>query len=124
MDTVHGSILQKALLAHKPRAVIDLRYVARFDQYGSDRDTLFAYFRSIGSYYSFDSMPWHDLSVRDFMVDGGVQVPRVHYELVQLHKGSVMFFVPKPQHAHMLIVYLNRMLSTKVKTSWQIEQIY
>ncbi len=123
MDTVHGRTLQKAVLFHKPRSVIDLRYAARFDQYGSDRDTLFAYFKSVGSYYVLDSMPWHDLSVRDFMIEGGVQVPRAHHELIELNKGAVMFLVPKPQHANMLLVYLNRMLSAKAKTSWRIEQI-
>jgi hypothetical protein len=123
MDTVHGRTLQKAVLSNKPRSVIDLRYVARFNQYGSDRDTLFAYFKSVGSYYALDSMPWHDLSVRDFMTEGGVQIPRVHHELVELDRGAVMFFVPKPQHASMLIAYLNRMLSAKAKTSWRIEQI-
>ncbi|KRB23273.1 MULTISPECIES: hypothetical protein [Mesorhizobium] len=123
MDTVHGRTLQKAVLSNKPRSVIDLRYAARFDQYGSDRDTLFAYFKSVGSYYALDSMPWHDLSARDFMTEGGVQVPRVHHELVELDRGAVMFFVPKPQHASMLIAYLNRMLSAKVKSSWRIEQV-
>lgn len=123
MDTVHGRTLQKAILANKPRSVIDLRYAARFDQYGSDRDTLFSYFRSVGSYYALDSMPWHDFSVRDFMTDSGVQVPRAHHELVERDRGAVMFFVPKPHHASMLIAYLNRMLSTKAKTSWKIEQI-
>lgn len=123
MDTVHGRTLQNAVLSHKPRSVIDLRYAARFDQYGSDRDTLFAYFKSVGSYYALDSMPWHDLSVRDFMMDGGVQVPRAHHELVELDKGTAMFFVPKPHHANMLIAYLNRLLSAKAKTSWRIEQI-
>jgi hypothetical protein len=123
MDTVHGRTLQKAVLSNKPRSVIDLRYAARFDQYGSDRDTLFAYFKSVGSYYALDSMPWHDLSIRDFMTEAGVQIPRVHHELVELDKGAVMLFVPKPQHASMLIAYLNRMLSAKAKTSWAIEQI-
>ncbi|MCR6727129.1 hypothetical protein [Agrobacterium fabrum] len=123
MDTVHGRTLQKAVLSHKPRSVIDLRYAARFDQYGSDRDTLFAYFTSVGSYYALDSMPWHDLSVRDFMTEGGVRVPRAHHELLELDKGTVMFFVPKPQHANMLIAYLNRMLTAKAKTSWRMEQI-
>lgn len=123
MDAVHGRTLQKAVLSSKPRSVIDLRYAARFDQYGSDRDTLFAYFKSVGSYYALDSMPWHDLSARDFMTEDGVQVPRVHYELVELARGVVMFFVPKPQHASMLIAYLNRLLSAKAKTSWRIEQI-
>jgi hypothetical protein len=123
MDTVHGRTLQKAVLSYKPRSVIDLRYAARFDQYGSDRDTLFAYFKAVGSYYALDSMPWHDLSVRDFMTEGGVQVLKAHHELVELDRGAVMFFVPKPQHASMLIAYLNRMLSAKAKTSWRIEQI-
>ncbi|MGD9710627.1 MAG: hypothetical protein AB7V46_01010 [Thermomicrobiales bacterium] len=123
MDTVHGRTLQKAVLSNRPRSVIDLRYAARFDQYGSDRDTLFAYFKSVGSYYALDSMPWHDLSVGDFMTDGGIQVPRVHHELIELERGAVMFFVPKPQHANMLIAYLNRMLSAKAKASWRIEQI-
>lgn len=123
MDTVHGRTLQKAVLSNKPRSVIDLRYAARFDQYGSDRDTLFAYFKSVGSYYALDSMPWHDLSVRDFMTESGVQVPRVHHELVEIDRGTVMFFVPKPHHASMLIAYLNRMLSAKAKTSWRIEQM-
>lgn len=123
MDTVHGRTLHKAVLSHKPRSVIDLRYAARFDQYGSDRDTLFAYFKSVGCYYALDSMPWHDLSVRDFMMEGGVHVPRAHHELVEFDKGTVMFFVPKPHHINMLIAYLNRMLSAKAKTSWRIEQI-
>ncbi|EEY24718.1 conserved hypothetical protein [Brucella sp. F5/99] len=123
MDTVHGRTLQMAVLSHKPRSVIDLRYAARFDQYGSDRDTLFAYFKSVGSRYALVSMPWHDLSVRDFVTEGGVQVPRAHHELVELNRGAVMFFVPKPQHANMLISYLNRMLSAKAKSSWRIEQI-
>ncbi|WP_245449989.1 hypothetical protein [Rhizobium leguminosarum] len=73
--------------------------------------------------YALDSIPWHDLSVRDFMTEGGVHVPRVHHELVEIDKGAVMFFVPKPQHANMLIAYLNRMLSAKAKTSWRIEHI-
>lgn len=123
MDTVHGRTLHKAVLSNKPRSVIDLRYAARFDQYGSDRDTLFKYFKAVGSYYALDSMPWHDLSVRDFMTEGCVQVPRIHHELVKLGKGAVMLFVPKPQHASMLTTYLNRMLSTKAKISWRIEQI-
>lgn len=123
MDTVHGRTLQKTVLSNKPRSVIDLRYSARFDQYGSDRDTLFACFKSIGSYYALDSMPWHDLSARDFMTEGSVQVPRVHDELLETDKGAVMFFVPKPQHASMLTAYLNRTLSAKAKTSWRIEQI-
>jgi hypothetical protein len=123
MDTVHGRTLQKALLANKPRSVIDLRYVARFDQYGSDRDTFFAYLKSVGSYYVLESMPWHDLSVRDFMSEGGVHVPRVHHELIERDKGTVMLFVPKPGHANMLVTYLNRTLSAKAKTSWRIEQI-
>ncbi|MES0201002.1 hypothetical protein [Mesorhizobium sp. M0011] len=122
MDTVHGRTLQKAVLSNKPRSVIDLRYAARFDQYGSDRDTLFEYFKAVGSYYALDSMPWHDLSVGDFMTEG-VQVPRVYHELVNLGKGAVMLFVPKPQHASMLTAYLNRMLSTKAKISWRIELI-
>jgi hypothetical protein len=123
MDTVHGRTLQKAVVSNKPRSVIDLRYAARFDQYGSDRDTLFAYFKSVGAYYALDSMPWHDLSVRDFMTETDLLVPRVHHELVELGKGAVMFFVPKPQHASMLIAYLNRMLSSKAKSSWGIERI-
>lgn len=123
MDTVHGRTLQKAVLSYKPRSVIDLRYAARFDQYGSDRDTLFAYFKAVGSYYALDSMPWHDLSARDFMTEGGIQVLKAHHELVELDRGVVMFFVPKPQHASMFIAYLNRMLSAKAKTSWRIEQI-
>jgi hypothetical protein len=120
---VHGRTLQKAVVSNKPRSVIDLRYAARFDQYGSDRDTLFAYFKSVGAYYALDSMPWHDLSVRDFMTETDLLVPRVHHELVELGKGAVMFFVPKPQHASMLIAYLNRMLSSKAKSSWGIERI-
>lgn len=123
MDTVHGRTLHKAVLSNKPRSVIDLRYAARFDQYGSDRDTLFAYFKAVGSYYALDSMPWHDLSVRDFMTESCVQVPRMHHELLELGKGAVMLFVPKPQHASMLTAYLNRMLSAKAKISWRIEQI-
>jgi hypothetical protein len=123
MDTVHGRTLHKAVLSNKPRSVIDLRYAARFDQYGSDRDTLFAHFRAVGSYYVLDSMPWHDLSTRDFMTEGCVQVPRVHHELVELGQGAVMLFVPKPHHASMLTAYLNRMLSAKAKISWRIEQI-
>lgn len=123
MDTVHGRTLQKAVLSYKPRSVIDLRYVARFDQYGSDRDTLFSCFNAVGSYYALDSMPWHNFSVRDFMTEGGVQVFKAHHELIELDNGVVMFFVPKPQHASMLIAYLNRMLSAKAKTSWRIEQI-
>lgn len=123
MDTVHGQTLQKAVLSNKPRSVIDLRYTARFDQYGSDRETLFICFKSVGSYYALDSMPWHDLSAGDFMTEGGVQVPRAHHELIERNKGTVMFFVPKPQHASMLIAYLNRMLSARAKTSWRVEQI-
>ena len=49
--------------------------------------------------------------------------PRAHHELLKLDKGTVMFFVPKPQHANMLIAYLNRMLTAKAKTSWRMEQI-
>lgn len=123
MDTVHGRTLQKAILSNKPRAVVDLRYVARFDQYGSDRETLFAYLRSVGTYYALESMPWHELSVRDFMKERGVQVPRAHHELIERKAGAVMFFVPKPQHAGMLITFLNRMLSAKAKITWRIEQI-
>jgi hypothetical protein len=123
MDTVHGETLHKVVLSNKPRSIIDLRYVARFDQYGSNRDTLFAHFKAVGSYYALDSMPWHDLSVRDFMTEGCVQVPRVHHELVELGQGAVMLFVPKPHHATMLTAYLNRMLSAKAKISWRIEQI-
>ncbi|KSV67438.1 hypothetical protein N185_30610 [Sinorhizobium sp. GW3] len=123
MDTVHGRMLHQAVLSHKPRSVIDLRFAARFDQYGSSRDMLFEYFKAIGAYYALESMPWHDLSVRDFMTEGCVQVPRLHHELVKLGKGAVMLFVPKPQHAAMLTTYLNRMLSTRAGTSWRIEQI-
>lgn len=123
MDAVHGRTLHKAVLSNKPRSVIDLRYAARFDQYGSDRDTLFAYFKAVGSYYALEAMPWHDLSARDFMTETCVQVPRMHHELLELGKGAVMLFVPKPQHANMLTAYLNRMLSAKAKMSWRIEQI-
>lgn len=123
MDTVHGRTLHKAVLSNKPRSIIDLRFTARFDQYGSNRDILFEYFKAVGSYYTLDSIPWHDLSVRDFMTEGCVQVPRLHHELVKLGKGAVMIFVPKPQHASMLTTYLNRMLSAKAEISWRIEQI-
>jgi hypothetical protein len=123
METVHGRTLHGAVASHRPRSVIDLRYAARFDQYGSDRDTLFSYFRSVGAYYALDSMPWHDLSPRDFMKGDGGLVPRVHDELLVLAPGAVMLFVQKPQHAGMLASYLNRMLSEKAKTSWLIEQI-
>lgn len=47
-------------------------------------------------------------------------------ELIMSYLSSirtVMFFVPKPQHANMLIAYLNRMLTAKAKTSWRMEQI-
>lgn len=123
METVHGRTLHAAVASHRPRSVIDLRYAARFDQYGSDRDTLFSYFRSVGAYYALDSMPWHDLSPRDFMTGDGGLVPRVHDELLVLDPGVVMLFVQKTQHASMLAAYLNRMLSTKARTSWRIEQI-
>ncbi|WP_234851971.1 hypothetical protein, partial [Sinorhizobium meliloti] len=119
MDTVHGRTLHQAVLSNKPRSVIDLRFAARFDQYGSSRDMLFEYFKAVGSYYALESMPWHDLSVRDFMTEGSVQVPRLHHELVKLGKGAVMLFVPKPQHASMLTTYLNRMLSTRAEISWR-----
>ncbi|MDX0111055.1 hypothetical protein GOC07_01995 [Sinorhizobium meliloti] len=123
MDTVHGRTLHKAVLSNKPRSVIDLRFAARFDQYGSSRDILFEYFKAVGTYYAWESMPWHDLSARDFMTEDCIQIPRLHHELVKLGKGVVMLFVPKPQHASMLTTYLNRMLSTKVRISWRIEQI-
>lgn len=121
MDTVHGRTLQNAVLSCRPRSVIDLRYVARFDQYGSNRDSLFECFKAVGSYYAMDSMPWHDLSIQDFMIEGSVDVPRVHHELLERNEGAVMLFVPKPPHASMLTSYLNRMLSVKAKTSWRIE---
>lgn len=123
MDTVHGRTLHDAVFSSKPRSVIDLRYAARFDQYGSSRDTLFEYFRSVGSYYVLDSIPWHELSARDFMTEGRLVLPRLHHELVELGRGAVMIFVPKPQHSNMLSTYLNRMLSTKVQISWCVEQI-
>ncbi|WP_180897843.1 hypothetical protein [Martelella soudanensis] len=123
MDKVHGRTLQRAVLAHKPRSIIDLRYVARFDQYGSNRDTLFAYFKSAGSHYALESIPWHDFSMREFMAEDGVHIPRIHHELIELSRGTVMLFVPKPQHANMLITYLHRMLSGKAKSTWRIEQV-
>ena len=123
METVHGRTLHAAVLDQRPRSVIDLRYAARFDQYGSNRETLFSYFRSVGAYYALDSMPWHNLSPQDFMRADGVLVPRVHDELLVFAPGSVMLFVQKPQHSVMLTAYLNRMLSAKAKTSWRIEHI-
>lgn len=122
MDVVHGRTLHNAVASNRPQTIMDLRYAARFDQYGSDRNTLFRLFKTAGCYYILDSIPWHELSARDFITESSY-FPRVHHEIFELGKGDVMMFVPKPHHSNMLASYLNRVLSSKTKLSWRIEQI-
>jgi hypothetical protein len=123
MDSVHGHTLHQTIKACRPRTVLDLRHAALFNQYGSNRETLFGYLNASGSYYASAAVPWHNLSAKDFMTTEGGLVPRVHHELLERKEGAVMLFVPKPEHASMLSAYLNRLLSVKASDSWAIEQI-
>ena len=123
MDTVHGRTLNHTILASRPRTVLDLRHAALFNQYGSDRDTIFGYLAMLGSFYATEAMPWHKLSAREFMNSVGGLVPRLHHELLERNEGSVMLFVPKPEHANMLITYLHRLLAENATGSWQVEAV-
>nr|WP_314256766.1 hypothetical protein [uncultured Devosia sp.] len=123
MDTVHGTVLNSAIVSKRPKTVLDLRYSAIFNQYGSSRETVFGNLAALGAYYSFVSMPWHSMSARDFMAGAEGLVPRVRHELLEREPGSVMFFVPKPEHSNMLATYLNTLLSSRSKVTWVVEQV-
>lgn len=123
MDDIHGSALNTAIVEYRPRAVLDLRHALRFDLYGTDRRTIFAYFNAFHTYYSVSSVPWHALSAKDFMSEASRVIPRVRHELIERDQSPLMLFVPKTEHANMLRIYLNRLLSARAKISWALEQI-
>jgi len=122
MGTVHGSRFMELIHSIKPKIVVDTRYSIRFDLPGTSRDHVFAKFSNLQAFYSKASIPWHQLSASDFMVDKGPISIRLHHEILERAEDRIMVLIPDTQHLRLLRSYLNREVSKSSEVNWRIEE--
>ena len=120
MDDMHGGRLCETLDTIRPKLVLDLRYVIRFDLPGTSRTQVFKRFHSLQTLYIKDSLPWHDMERRDFIA-GDVSIShRLRHEVVERDQTPILIFVPKIEHVRYLGSYLNRILAPQSKKTWEV----
>lgn len=123
MDEVHGTVLCDALLNFRPTVIIDLRHVVRFDLPGASRSSIFQCINSVNSLYVNEGMPWHKLSMRDFLISESIFSQRIFHEMIERDKNSIALFIPKKIHSQMISSHINRLMSSRSKKEWSIASV-
>lgn len=122
MDHMHGAQFRSLILSLKPRTVIDLRHLIRFDLPGTSRAEIFSCFSRVHALYVNDSLPWHELQPRDFMTDGNSLSHRLSHEVIERDNSPIMLLASKVEDARLLASYLHRITSSSMKGAWVIER--
>ena len=124
MDGLHGKHLCQLILAKRPKVVLDLRHVMRFDLPGTSREQVLSHFRAISTLYVREPLPWHELQRRDFISGNRTLSQRLEHETVERKQSPIMLFVPKDEHISLVSAYLNRVFSTRGQGRWQISTVH
>ncbi|MGA1834271.1 hypothetical protein [Rhizobium wenxiniae] len=122
MNFIHGHRFVELVATMKPKVVLDMRHAIRFDLPGTNRSNIFARFANVEAFYTTASLPWHELSTADFMLDRGNLSQRLHHEILERAEERVMILVPEAMHARWLRIYLNRRLTEAAKSDWLVEE--
>lgn len=123
MDHIHGVQLCRLILDLKPRKAVDLRHLIRFDLPGTSRTEIFYYLSSVHTLYVKASLPWHQLQPRDFILDDTPLSQRLNHEIVEREESPILLLASKKDEARYLTAYLHRVLSSRAKRPWKIEQV-
>lgn len=124
MDGIHGKHLCQLILENRPKVVVDLRHVIRFDFPGTSREQVLRHFRAASTLYVREPLPWHDLHRRDFISGDRILSQRLEHETVERKQSPVMLFVPKAEHVSLLTAYLNRVFSSRREGRWKILTVH
>lgn len=123
LDVVHGEQLIELLCDAKPRIIIDVRSLIRFNLPGMNRELIFKKFYKLSSMYIRESIKWESVTSHDVMV-GNYEIPtRICYELLNMHHGCALLMTEKQAEARMLASALNRFLSADKNSNWVIERM-
>ena len=120
MNNLHGKRLCELIISKKPKVVMDLRHLIRFDLPGTSREQILNYFRATKTLYVRDPIPWHNMKRRDFISGDRVISQRLEHETIERKQSPVMLFVPKDEHVNLLAAYLNRVFSERSECPWTI----
>lgn len=121
MDCIHGIQLCNLILDIKPKKAIDLRYLIRFDLPGTNRSEIFHRMKLVRTHYVKASLPWHQLSARDFMLGNKQLSDQLDYEIMGGEESPLLLLASKDDDVRNLTSYLNRLLSSHSTSYWQIE---
>ncbi|MCO6426039.1 hypothetical protein [Sinorhizobium meliloti] len=122
MSMMHGRRFAEIVSEMKPKIVLDMRHAIRFDLPGTNRSHIFAQFTSVAAFYTTASLPWHEFTPADFMLDRGKLSQRLHHEIFEREEDRIMILLPDTLQATWLRTYLNRRLSEWAKSDWRIEE--
>ena len=113
LGRVHGHHLGEIIETLRPDIVIDLRYVARFDMPGSNRQLFFTQIDAAKSHYRMEPVPWHRLTNLDLADSRWKPSSRVLHELLFEKNKTVLLLTGRSEHARSLASVLNRTLTER-----------
>lgn len=122
MDEIHGSQFLALLRSVRPKAVVDLRHLIRFDLPGTNRDEVFYNLSHLRSLYVNASVPWHQLRRQDLISNDTSISQRLDHEVVERQDSPLVLLTAKKSELFEIAAYLNRSLSTRSNRAWKIEQ--
>ncbi len=122
MDDVHGTQFCSLVINLKPRTVVDVRHLIRFDLPGTSRKEVFSCFGAVHALYVNASLPWHELQPRDFISEDGTLSQRLSHEVIEREDSPILLLASKEPNARFLASYLHRVLSSQATCPWKIEQ--
>jgi hypothetical protein len=122
LDIVHGEQLIELLCEIRPKIVIDVRNLVRFNLPGMSRESIFKKLSKLSSIYIREPIRWSVTSRSDVMA-GNYEIPvRIAYELIAMQFGCALVITEKPTESRILATALSRFLSEERDTDWVIER--
>lgn len=123
-EFMNGPALRSIISERRPRSVVDLREMIRFDLPGTSRDDVFRTMRLYNTFYVSDPLPWHRLDAKAFAMLQGPISSVLFHEIVERKSECVLVFVFRHDESRLIVAHLNKILSEQMRVPYSIVEAY